>query len=185
MRQVEQARFIIYWAALTLQQGTNEAENTKEHYLLQEKSVAWRGVDTVAQHSYIKPTVHKHTTLLQLSDENPITPILMIFLFLPELEDYMTLYSSIKFHNPRKSVHNLKKTEKRKKMHGCQSGNEAVLCYFTAHFDILEMWCLQLSQNTRKHVHTHRRNRGRQQSIQTQLSPPYTRAVLNNSASFP
>lgn len=27
---------IIYWAAQTLQQGTNEAENTKEHYSLQE-----------------------------------------------------------------------------------------------------------------------------------------------------
>lgn len=61
-------------------------------------------MDTVAQHSYI--TVHKHTALLQLSDENPITPVLMIFMFLPELEDYATLYSSIKFHNPRKPVHN-------------------------------------------------------------------------------
>lgn len=94
--QVEQAWFIIYWAALMLQQGTNEAGNTKEHYLLQEKSAAWGGVDTVAQHSYI--TVHKHNTLLLLSDENPITPILMIFMFLPELEDFVTLY---KFHTPR------------------------------------------------------------------------------------
>lgn len=77
-----------------LQQGTNEAGNTKEHYLLQGKKYSLR---RVALQSYIIATVHKHTTLLLLSDESPITPILMIFMFLPELEDYVTL---CKFHSP-------------------------------------------------------------------------------------
>lgn len=51
-----------------LQQETKEAQNTKEHYLLQGNQSSRGGVNTVAQHSYIKPTVHKHTTFLQLSD---------------------------------------------------------------------------------------------------------------------
>lgn len=80
-----------------LQQGTNEAENTKEHYLLQEKSEAWGGWRgrTVAQHSYVKPTVHKHTALLLLSEENPITPILMI------LTNLRIMWPCASFTNPR------------------------------------------------------------------------------------
>lgn len=54
------------------------------------------GGSTVAQHPYI--TVHNHNTLSLLSGENPITPLLMIFMFLPELEDFVTLY---KFHTLR------------------------------------------------------------------------------------
>lgn len=47
---------------------------------------------TVAQHYTV------HNTLLLLTDENPTTPVLMIFMFLPELQDFVTLY---KFHTPR------------------------------------------------------------------------------------
>lgn len=39
------------------------------------------GVDKVEQRSYIKPTVHKHAALLQLSEENPIMPEWMMFMF--------------------------------------------------------------------------------------------------------
>lgn len=81
-----------------LQHGKKEAENTKEHYLLQGKRIAWGRVDTVAQHSYI--TVHLHNAFFLLLEENPITPILMIFVFLPELENFLTLY---KLQTPKDS----------------------------------------------------------------------------------
>lgn len=57
------------------------------------RNVQLGGGGTVAQHPYI--IVHNHNTLSLLSGENLITPLLMIFVFLPELEDSVTLY---KFH---------------------------------------------------------------------------------------
>lgn len=53
-------------------------------------------------------------------------------MFLPEFEDYVTMYNLIM---TGKQLHNLKKKTKR----SCQSENETVSSYFTAHFDIWEM----------------------------------------------
>lgn len=68
-----------------LQQGTNEAENTKAHYLLQEKSRA-RGADTA-----LNVTVHKQYIGAAVS-ANPITSTATIFMFLLELEAFAILY---------------------------------------------------------------------------------------------
>lgn len=76
-----------------LQQGTNEAENTKAHYLLQGKKHSPRGRirhNTASVH-YCTHT-HTHSTLLLLSGANPITSIATIFMFLLELEAFATLY---------------------------------------------------------------------------------------------
>lgn len=72
-------------------------QRTRKSIIYYREKCAAGGVGgTVAQHPYI--TVHNRNKLSLLSGENPITPLLMIFMFLPELEDFVTLY---KFHTPR------------------------------------------------------------------------------------
>lgn len=57
----------------------------------------------------------------------------MNFMILPELEDYVTLYNSIKFHNLRTPLHDLKKKK-------CTAVKVKMrLFYFAEHFDILEI----------------------------------------------
>lgn len=123
--------------------------------------------------------------------KNPTTLILMISIFSPELEDYVTLN---KFYNPGtcESYYIIWEKEKEKEMHSCQSGNEAVWCYFSEYFDISEMWGLQHSQITnrgmRKNAYTPLGQSRGIAAIYSNTTPrpsSYAGALLNNASSFP
>lgn len=73
-----------------LQQGTNEAENTNAHYLLQEEKSTARGGGGYGQHNS-RTLLYTNNTLLLLSGANPITSTATIFMFLLELEAFATL----------------------------------------------------------------------------------------------
>lgn len=134
-------------------------------YYREIKASAWGGVDKIAQHSYIKPTVPKHLTLFQLSDGNPVAPKLMIFGFLPEECVATSTWGVMKV---KRTAVNIK--------------NEAVLFHRSFwHFGDVRF---NRSQIITREEDALGRNRGWQQSIQTQL-PFHLPAILNNASSFP
>lgn len=107
-----------------LQQGTNEA-GEHERALFIRAGVQPGGRGCIQWHnSHTLLYINNISSLL--SDGNPITPVVMIFMFSPELEDFVTLHKS-----------HTRRTLKSR----CQNGNKAVLLfhYFTECFDISEV----------------------------------------------
>lgn len=138
-----------------LQQGTNEAENTKAHYLLQRKSSPRA---RMRQHG-TRTFLHTDITLLLLSGANPITSIARIFVFLLELEAFATLYELRTRMTPKSR---------------CIIYRSACLSVISAH--ILTFWKCEV-------YHGIITQTGTQPSASINSNPPPI--VLNNANTFP
>lgn len=99
MWQVEQAAFIIYWAAWMLQQGTNEAEKHKSALFITRKQAQPEGADTAQQGT--RTLLYTNNTLLLLSGANPITSLATISMFSPEWGAFAALYERCTRRTPK------------------------------------------------------------------------------------